>query len=55
MPDWLFLDMGFLFFATWTVILAVISYAAFAHDLHPSKAVAPTDVVPRATSRNSGL
>jgi hypothetical protein len=39
MRDGFFSDMSWLFFATWSVIVAAVSYAAFRRDLQPSKAV----------------
>jgi hypothetical protein len=30
-------DAGWLFFAAWSVVVAVVSYSAFHHDLFPSK------------------
>jgi len=55
MRDWLFSDMGFLFFAAWSAMVAAISYAAFGRDLQPSKAPShsPTDSS-RVSSREAG-
>ena len=54
MRDWLFSDMGFLFFTAWSVMLAAIGYAAFIRDLEPSRAMLRGDAVSRLTSRNAG-
>jgi len=37
MSDSYLFDVGWLFFAAWTVIVAVISLAAFGRDLLPSQ------------------
>jgi hypothetical protein len=50
MRDWLFSDMSWLFFATWSVIVAAVSYAAFRRDLQPSKALPSSGQIgPRAS------
>jgi len=37
MRDWLFSDMGWLIFSTWSVMVAAVSYAAFGRDLQSSE------------------
>ena len=54
MHDWLFSDMVLLFFATWSVMVAAVSYAAFIRDLHPSMALTRRDAVSSVTPRNAG-
>lgn len=53
MRDWLFSDMGFLFFTAWSVMLAAISYAAFVRDLQPSKVLARNKSFPAVTTRDT--
>ena len=43
MRDWFFSDMSWLFFATWSVIVAAVGYAAFRRDPVPSKALGRND------------
>ncbi len=47
MREWLFSDMSWLFFATWSVIVAAVSYAAFRRDTVPSKASARNEAITR--------
>jgi hypothetical protein len=51
MRDWLFSDMSWLFFVTWSVIVAAVSYAAFGRDLQPSKALSPSAADSARTSK----
>lgn len=37
MQDWFLFDVGWLFFAAWSVIVVVVSVAAFGRDLLPLK------------------
>jgi hypothetical protein len=54
MRDWLFSDMSWLFFATWGVIVAAVSYAAFRRDLQPSKALPSSgQISPRASKADT--
>ena len=50
MRDWLFSDMGFLFFTAWSVMIAAVGYAAFGRDLQPAKVLSRGEAVPRLTS-----
>ena len=52
MRDWLFSDMGLLFFTAWSVMLAAMSYAALVRDLQPSKVLSQSDAAPRLTPRD---
>ncbi len=49
MSDLYLFDIGWLFFAAWTVMVGVISIKAFAPELFPSKA----DLLPRPSSQDS--
>ena len=56
MHDWLFSDIGLLFFTAWSVVLAAVGYAAFGHDWQPVKATLPlrNESVPRVASPEGG-
>ena len=54
MRDWLFSDMSWLFFATWSVIVAAVNYAAFRGDPIPSKALGRNDAS-RISPRDSNF
>jgi hypothetical protein len=53
MREWLFSDMSWLFFATWSLIVAAVSFAAFRRDAVPSKASTPNEAVPRVSTLDS--
>lgn len=52
MRDWLFSDMSWIFFATLSVIVAAISYAAFRRDPLSSKVLGRSEA-PRVSRLDS--
>jgi hypothetical protein len=52
MNDSFLFDAGWLFFAAWSVILAILSVTAFANDLFPSRS--RLELVPQDRSSTAG-